>query len=49
LSGLAGDPLSDALRKFGTNPYDPKDLHLSLSWISSARPSRAREATAAPS
>ena len=32
LSGLAGDPLSDALRKFGTNPYDPKDLHLSMSW-----------------
>ena len=28
LSGLAGDPLADALRKFGTNPYDPKDLHL---------------------
>ena len=32
LSGLAGDPLADALRKFGTNPYDPKDLHLSMSW-----------------
>ena len=32
LSGLASDPLSDALRKFGTNPYDPKDLHLSMSW-----------------
>ena len=32
LSGLAGDPVADALRKFGTNPYDPKDLHLSMSW-----------------
>jgi penicillin-binding protein A len=32
LSGLAGDPLADALRKFGTDPYDPKDLHLAMSW-----------------
>jgi peptidoglycan glycosyltransferase len=32
LSGLGGDPLAEALRKFGTDPYDPKDLHLSLSW-----------------
>ena len=32
LAGLAGDPLADALRKFGTNPYDPKDLHLAMSW-----------------
>jgi peptidoglycan glycosyltransferase len=32
LSGLAGDPFSDALRKFATNPYDPKDLQLALSW-----------------
>ena len=32
LSGLGGDPVADALRKFGTNPYDPKDLHLALSW-----------------
>jgi len=32
LSGLAGDPLADALRKFGTDPYDPKDLHMALSW-----------------
>jgi peptidoglycan glycosyltransferase len=32
LSGLGGDPLADALRKFGTDPYDPKDLQLSLSW-----------------
>lgn len=32
LSGLAGDPVSDALRKFGSNPYDPKDLTLSLSY-----------------
>ena len=31
LSGLAGDPVSDALRKFGSDPYDPKDLTLSLS------------------
>ncbi len=33
LSGLGGDPLADALRKFGTDPYDPKDLRLSLSWV----------------
>jgi penicillin-binding protein A len=33
LSGLAGDPVSDALRKFGTDPYDPKDLTLSLSLV----------------
>jgi peptidoglycan glycosyltransferase len=32
LAGLAGDPVADALRKFGTNPYDPKDLHMALSW-----------------
>ena len=32
LSGLAGDPVSDALRKFGTNPFDPKDLTLALSY-----------------
>ncbi|MGH2476518.1 MAG: penicillin-binding transpeptidase domain-containing protein, partial [Candidatus Limnocylindrales bacterium] len=32
LSGLGGDPLAEALRKFGTNPYDPKNLRLSLSW-----------------
>ena len=32
LSGLGGDPVADALRKFGTNPYDPKDLQLALSW-----------------
>ena len=31
LSGLAGDPVADAMRKFGTDPYDPKDLTLSLS------------------
>ena len=31
LAGLAGDPVSDALRKFGGDPYDPKDLTLSLS------------------
>ena len=32
LSGLAGDPVADALRKFGADPYDPKDLALSLSY-----------------
>lgn len=32
LAGLAGDPLSDAFRKFGADPYDPKDLTLSLSY-----------------
>jgi peptidoglycan glycosyltransferase len=32
LAGLAGDPLADALRKFGSDPYDPKDLQLALSW-----------------
>lgn len=32
LSGLGGDPLADALRKFGTDPYDPKDLHIAMSW-----------------
>ena len=32
LSGLAGDPLSDALAKFGADRYDPKDLSLTLSW-----------------
>ena len=31
LAGLAGDPLADALRKFGATPYDPKTLTLSLS------------------
>jgi peptidoglycan glycosyltransferase len=32
LSGLSGDPLADTLRKFGADPYDPKRLHLALSW-----------------
>jgi peptidoglycan glycosyltransferase len=32
LSGLAGDPVADALRKFGADPYDPKKLQLSLSY-----------------
>jgi peptidoglycan glycosyltransferase len=32
LTGLAGDPLSDALAKFGADRYDPKDLTLSLSY-----------------
>jgi peptidoglycan glycosyltransferase len=32
LSGLAGDPLRDPFRKFGSNPFDPKDLTLSLSY-----------------
>lgn len=31
LTGLSGDPLSDALAKFGADRYDPKDLGLSLS------------------
>ncbi len=31
LSGLAGDPLSDAFAKFGASRYDPKALTLSLS------------------
>jgi penicillin-binding protein A len=32
LAGLATDPLADALRKFGSDPYDPQDLHLSLDY-----------------
>jgi peptidoglycan glycosyltransferase len=32
LSGLAGDPLTDALAKFGSNRYDPRDLTLSISY-----------------
>jgi peptidoglycan glycosyltransferase len=32
LSGLAVDPVADALRKFGSDPYDPQTLHLSLSY-----------------
>jgi len=32
LTGLATDPVSDALRKFGTDPYDPSDLTLSLDY-----------------
>ena len=32
LTGLAGDPLSDAFAKFGTDRYDPKDLTLSISY-----------------
>lgn len=31
LAGLAGDPLTDMFRKFLADPYDPKDLTLSLS------------------
>jgi penicillin-binding protein A len=31
LSGLAGDPVGDVFRKFGADPYDPKDLTLSIS------------------
>lgn len=31
LAGLAGDPVQDTFRKFLTDPYDPKDLTLSLS------------------
>ncbi len=32
LSGLAVDPVGDALRKFGSDPYDPQSLQLSLSY-----------------
>jgi cell division protein FtsI/penicillin-binding protein 2 len=32
LTGLAGDPLSDAFAKFGADRYDPKDLTLSISY-----------------
>jgi penicillin-binding protein A len=32
LSGLAGDPITDAFAKFGADRYDPKDLTLSLSY-----------------
>lgn len=32
LTGLAGDPLGDALRKFGRDPYDPKGLVLSIDY-----------------
>jgi penicillin-binding protein A len=32
LTGLAGDPFSDAFAKFGADRYDPKDLTLSLSY-----------------
>jgi penicillin-binding protein A len=32
LAGLAVDPVADALRKFGSDPYDPQDLHVSLSY-----------------
>ena len=31
LSGLATDPLTDALSKFGADKYDPQDITLSLS------------------
>jgi peptidoglycan glycosyltransferase len=32
LTGLAGDPLTDAFAKFGADRYDPKNLTLSLSY-----------------
>jgi len=32
LTGLAGDPLTDAFAKFGAERYDPKNLTLSLSY-----------------
>ena len=32
LTGLGGDPLTDAFAKFGADRYDPKDLALALSW-----------------
>jgi peptidoglycan glycosyltransferase len=31
LAGLAGDPMADMFRKFVADPYDPKDLTLTLS------------------
>jgi peptidoglycan glycosyltransferase len=33
LAGLAGDPVRDAFRKFGADPYDPNDLLLSLDYV----------------
>jgi len=41
LSGLAGDPLRDPFRKFRTDPYDPKDLTLSLSYALQRAAARA--------
>jgi penicillin-binding protein A len=32
LTGLAGDPVTDALAKFGADRFDPKDLTLALSY-----------------
>ncbi len=32
LTGLAGDPLTDAFAKFGAERYDPRDLTLALSY-----------------
>ena len=32
LSGLSGDPVADAFRKFGSDPYDPQELTLALSY-----------------
>lgn len=41
LSGLAGDPLRDPFRKFGSDPFDPKDLTLSLSYALQRAAARA--------
>ncbi len=41
LSGLSGDPLRDPFRKFRTDPYDPKDLTLSLSYALQKAAARA--------
>jgi peptidoglycan glycosyltransferase len=32
LAGLAVDPVADAMRKFGSDPFDPQNLRLSLSF-----------------
>ena len=41
LSGLSGDPVADAFRKFGGDPYDPQELQLSLSYELQRRAVRA--------
>ena len=41
LSGLTGDPLRDPFRKFRSDPYDPKDLTLSLDYALQRAAARA--------
>jgi len=41
LSGLAADPVADAFRKFGGDPYDPQELTLALSFDLQRRAVRA--------